>query len=116
MRELKFRVFSKYFKKIYTVIEIDFNNRVCHSVCQCGGVHWLTMPLDNLMQYTGLKDINGKEIYEGDVIKDSRGNIGKVEVLEENGYLGYDLHLSKEEIIGNIYENSELLEKKNDKD
>lgn len=79
-----------------------------------------------IMQYTGLKDKNGKEIYEGDVIKgvlvnygDYLETCGAVEYCE--GFAAFSLkndagqtlfhnHLvSKFEVIGNIYENPELL-------
>lgn len=74
-----------------------------------------------LMQYTGLKDKNGKEIYEGDIVivdwNDSRYKPHNREVKWDNknlcwviegGCLTIDyIHF---EIIGNIYENPELLE------
>lgn len=72
-----------------------------------------------LMQYTGLKDKNGKEIYEGDIclIPDFRRGIyitgkqpvRKVVMEYSNGFHGADFH--GVEIIGNIYENPELLNK-----
>lgn len=80
-----------------------------------------------LMQSTGLKDKNGKEIFEGDVayngFRKTIVNYGKQTKEEEFGviseYVGFNLTLAcgypeavpmNYEIIGNIYENPELLE------
>ncbi len=115
MREIKFRVWQQMFgswKMSYT----PFLNESDGEPHDYSGQVNLNQEIQNeidqgskLMQYTGLKDKNQKEIYEGDILKNSRGFKEVVEILEENGYLGYDLHWSKEEIIGNIYENPELL-------
>ena len=77
---------------------------------------WVGAPTSRyvLMQYTGLKDKNGKEIYEKDILTHSIIRIGKnpkkfVGVVEyhENQFL--NCNFVNEEIIGNIYENPELL-------
>lgn len=75
-----------------------------------------------IIQYTGLKDKNGKEIYEGDLCKTYELGLGNLvrKVVFDNGSFGFqhefslfcDLRGFKQdyiEVIGNIYENPELL-------
>lgn len=74
-----------------------------------------------LMQYTGLTDKNGKEIYEGDIVKSeqwtpeiyrvwfSRGGFCFSNDTTDIEYVNDAKYLEQFEVIGNIYENPELL-------
>lgn len=84
-----------------------------------------------IMQYTGLKDRHGKEIYEGDIVKIKHPSDmkGIYEIVEDKGsirfkakgrlwydYRAFEYSENGIEIIGNIYENPELLENNNGKE
>jgi len=123
MREIKFRAWNKKEKFLDTAWSIDFEHgEVCHRAHNMSD-------LDDciLMQYTGLKDKNGREIYEGDIVRlcyngfYNNVEIFKGEVIFEEGSFEVKakgeytcLHdgtgLTTSEVIGNIYENKELLE------
>lgn len=83
---------------------------------------YVTIKPDKVLQCTGLKDKNGKLIYEGDIVKDISLNLTfKVGYkkcafyLENEEHIGYFHELAtaysekRVEVIGNIYENPELL-------
>lgn len=112
-RELKFRGFQK----IDKVMVYDLNSpRLLHGKLISEDDDYI------LMQYIGINDKNGKEIYEGDIIKDSYyDNKGKISfanccygIFAGKSYDGDILFyaMSKDlEVIGNIHENPELLGK-----
>ena len=132
MREIKFRAWVKDRKEIFEVVLINYvSKKVTYILEKIGYLLSVRDAKFNdveLMQYTGLKDKNGKEIYEGDIVK-LRANHGigvikyfnewgafVVEYIKPRSLAVLGIHYYKEdiEILGNIYENSELLGDKND--
>ncbi|MES5890783.1 YopX family protein [Lacticaseibacillus paracasei] len=115
-REIKFRAWDKENKKMAQVSRIDFGP---------GGIKYL---VDDsvLLEYTGLHDKNGREIYEGDIVRTGDDNvgdpapmIGKV-IMQDGSWLieneekqeAIDLfsEITSREVIGNIFEDKQLLE------
>lgn len=123
MREIKFRAFLKSNQVMYDVLTLDIiDNKVLINNEEKQLRGYVKYQDIELMQYTGLKDTHKKEIYEGDIILfgDNKGVVFykhakfKVKYRYYNCY-SYDdlsevLYLTKAKVIGNIYENKELLE------
>ena len=131
MKEIKFRAWDKIQKKWVYDILIENGGNIgqvfCHSSEGYGGImavkNYPNKENISLMQYTNLKDKNGKEIYEEDTLKQSPGfgcewddRIGIVTYSGASFWFDMggqafvlDDHDCDFEVIGNIYENPELI-------
>ncbi len=132
MREIKYKAWDKKTKKIRDVVSISFHHE--NTPCDYEDSHLpkvvamigydvieqkhyqIIRDIKDvvLMQYADLKDKNKKEIYEDYILKDQYGNVGlcrfiatSFEFINTSGFLEDG---SEWEIIGNKYENPELLE------
>lgn len=128
----RFRAWQKKWKELGRIVFIRYqeSGEIAHLSFRGNIYNGLVKPDEiELMQSTGLKDKNGKEIFEGDIVRQVRTQptienetiIGAVTMLEgawlivnDNEQLASDLwsETDENEIISNIYENPELLEDK----
>ena len=107
MREIKFRA---WYGEEKGMLEPQFNGYINNIFASKAGVY---------MQYTGLKDKSGREIYEGDILdyqwRSSTRDLLIVEWSERDacflmGGVRTDYAIAYGEVVGNIYETPELLE------
>ncbi|HFL2097801.1 TPA: YopX family protein [Streptococcus agalactiae] len=120
----KFRAWSKKFKRMYEVTLIDYENGDVGLKDEHGGVAIGDIKQLILMQSTGMFDKNDVEIFDGDIVLTTRlidytykNFKGVVKMLEGRWLIdtgkdavGLWTEVDENEAIGNIYQNSELLE------
>lgn len=133
MDDLKFRVWSKEQKSWDNpaILEVwdDSGKLEPYEYIKTGRLDPIYMPVENyiIQQYIGLKDVSGKEIYKGDVIRNQAGRIFVVEYIRK-GFEYRELLRTTDgfvipqkctvvsigdealcQVIGNIFENPELV-------
>jgi len=141
MREIKFRAWNRIEKRMesvnsirffmyqYTQVSTRYHDVKSGKSVDNQSVYGHEDGGDNiiLMQYTGLKDKNGKEIYEGDIFHLGDRNILYVVEWHDCGlmgrqcrthesYVGLTYWQDRIEVIGNIHDNPELLKGKSRND
>lgn len=133
MREIKFRAWHKKLQKILEIDSIEMDIYKAGKISTLTGydkdtwINNINIEDIELLEYTGIKDVDGVEIYEGDIVEkefmepwlDDSKLIGVVEMIEgcwcvvndkkkvaKNLWSETDVN----RVIGNVYENKNLLE------
>ncbi len=118
-RTIKFRAWAK--GKMYESYSVDDNGDFCSDIDYINEIETGEITEIIQMQYTGLKDKNGKEIYEGDVISyeiihsdmktisNTTKQVKWIKTEVDNGFNLMPCVAERAEIIGNIYETPDLI-------
>ena len=136
MRPIKFRVWNRPFKRMHAISCLQVSEDGIDMLTTDGDHYQLDPTQGELMQYTGLHDSKGLEIYEGDILKvteEDENSYTAPVIWGGKDYPAFDLDAhyvpdgwyyeanilstleaglgnSLYEVVGNIYENPELLE------
>lgn len=133
MKKIKFRAWDERRNRMIEVTSISFRNGTIQEDTRHAVNRKIYLDDVVLMQYTGLKDKNGVEIYEGDILEVEKNEDGTYKgTINGNTFFGrfqgysskikvdgmHDINNIRYwnnhvEVIGNIYENPDLLEEQN---
>ena len=131
MKDIKFRLWDG--KRMCKVELWDFRNNGVDIRGEDGKGRYLELGHEvNIMQFTGFKDMGGKDIYEGDILRFERGNIAPIVFRLGCFFVGHNdidfedddtplgefvdgYPTAKFEVVGNLYENAELITSKGER-
>lgn len=116
MREICFRGYSPTMKTwLYGDLSQGYFDHDVQIACRADNSRFRVVP-ESVGQYTGLKDARNREIYEGDIVKCHRNGVIDEVHMSNGGFApfsitGWECEYPPEEheIIGNVFENPELL-------
>ena len=120
MKDVKFRAWNKFYKKMYEVYRIDFDSSLLFCRLEDGSSYTFGMNDCLLEQYTDQNDEDDNEIYAGDIVFSEQWNPSMYVVVFSEGAFGFgspkvpdyinSIHyLESFKIIGNIHQNADLL-------